>query len=184
MFNFAKHKKGEKICSPQEFLVQSISFLHNKAKSKGYANKGFILNEGLLKIGNPIIHEALKSSPNVSNRPEYFYYETATSVLQIGMILGRQAGIDARSLSDGSFFDSHEDLHSMYNELLIVLNCDLHRSIQDWNDFRYYIVSYWNELIDRYRKCKNFEEYNGKLLASYYMLGVSIGTEKYESRTV
>ena len=58
MFN--KKKSYQK--SPQEFFVESIGTLHTLAQNKKLANKGFILHEGLIEIGNPFIERGLNRS--------------------------------------------------------------------------------------------------------------------------
>ena len=92
--------------SPQEFFVSSINTLHDLAQKKRFANKGFILHEGLIEIGNPFIAEGLKSEPNLKNRSFDFYYSLAASNLQIGLILAHYACVENNPLFPEMFLKS------------------------------------------------------------------------------
>ena len=166
--------------SPQEFFVSSINTLHNLAQKKGFANKGFILHEGLIEIGNPFIAEGLKSEPNSKNRSFDFYYSLASSNLQIGLILAHYACVDKQSVISGDVFEKLSDVEASYKALLLVLKDNLNISFEEWDSFRHYIVPFWDELIKNYKKDPNIEIYNSKLLSAYYLLGVSIGLDKFE----
>lgn len=166
--------------SPQEFFVSSINTLHDLAQKKGFANKGFILHEGLIEIGNPFIAEGLKSEPNSKNRSFDFYYSLAASNLQIGLILAHYACVDKQSVISGDVFEKLSDVESSYKALLLVLKDNLNISFEEWDSFRHYIVPFWDELIKNYKKDPNIEIYNSKLLSAYYLLGVSIGLDKFE----
>lgn len=165
--------------SPSEFLSMAILRLHDAAMKKGFANKGFIFNEGLLELGNPFISEGLKSQP-LHLRDEPFYYSLATSNLQTGFVLARQVCVNKVSLLNGSFFESHADVESMYRELIAGLQTDLNVGFKEWENFRDYIVPMWSEIIRPYKDSSNIEAYKVKLLVAYYTLGISIGLEKYE----
>lgn len=166
--------------SPQEFFVSSIKTLHELAQKKGFAKKGFILHEGLIEIGNPFITEGLKSEPNPEKRPFDYYYSLATANLQMGVILAHYACVDKQSVVSGDIFEKISDVESSYKTLSVVLKENLNISFQKWDEFRHYIVPYWDELIKHYKNDSNIEIYNSKLLAAFYLLGVSIGLEKYE----
>ena len=165
--------------SPSEFLSTAILKLHDAALKKGFANKGFIFHEGLLEMGNPFISEGLKSQPSYL-QDESFYYSLATSNLQTGFVLSRQACVNREALLNGSFFESHADVESMYHELVIGLQADFNIGLQEWENFRNYIVLMWSEIIRPYKDSSNIEAYKVKLLVAYYALGISIGLEKYE----
>lgn len=166
--------------SPQEFFVESISTLHNLAQNKRLANKGFILHEGLIEIGNPFIAEGLKSEPNLKNRPFDFYYSLAASNLQMGLILAHYACVDKQSVISGDVFEKISDVESSYKTLLVVLKDNLNITFEEWDSFRHYIVPFWDKLIKDYKKDSSIEIYNSKLLSAYYLLGVSIGLDKFE----
>ena len=165
--------------SPSEFLSTAILKLHDAALKKGFANKGFIFHEGLLEMGNPFISEGLKLQP-LQLRDEAFYYSLATSNLQTGFVLSRQACVNREALLNGSFFESHADVESMYHELVVGLQADLNIGFKEWENFRNYIVPMWSEIIRPYKDSSNIEAYKVKLLVAYYTLGISIGLEKYE----
>ncbi len=172
-------RKETPMPSPSEFLSTAILKLHDAAMEKGFANKGFIFHEGLLEIGNPFISEGLKSQP-LQLRDVSFYYSLATSNLQTGFVLARQAGVDKASLINGSFFETHPDVESMYKELIVGLKTDLNVDFKEWESFRNYIVPMWSNIIEPYKESPNLEIYKVKLLVAYYTLGISIGLEKYE----
>ena len=71
-------------------------------------------------------------------------------------------------------------LSTQLNALLLVLKDNLNISFEEWDSFRHYIVPFWDELIKNYKKDPNIEIYNSKLLSAYYLLGVSIGLDKFE----
>ena len=174
-FNWKKKNKKSQIIKPSEYLKDTIVFIHDIARQQGYANLGFICNDGLMQIAEPIINESIHYiKDNVS------LLEMTTSNLQLGVVLGRQCGIDKKSLIDGSFFDEHEDFESLYNELCIALKEDMHKSIDDWNNFREFIIPKALKLIDAYKQSENYKLYLFRLELAYYCLGVSIGLEKYE----
>ena len=172
-------KKAMPELSPSEFLSTAILRLHDDASKKGFANKGFIFHEGLLEMGNSFISEGLKSRP-LHLQDESFYYSLATSNLQTGFVLARQACINKESLLNGSFFESHADVESMYQELVVGLQTDLNISFKEWENFRNYIIPTWSDIIRPYQNSSNLEAYKVKLLVAYYTLGISIGLEKYE----
>ncbi len=180
MFFKKKRKQSAPFLQPSEFLRDVILILHDNAAKKGFAKKGFIFNEGLLELGNPIILEALKSQPDLNQRDTSFYFSLAASSMQIGFVLARQLCIDKTSLIDGSFLESHPTPDTMYQELIIGLKADLNVDVKQWEAFRRYIVLFFTDLISPYLGSPHQEVYNMKLLVAYYMLGVSIGLEKYE----
>ena len=179
-------KKGKEIdkmpinMEPSEFLLHAVEFLHNEALKKGFAQKGFILNEGLLSVGTPSIIEGLKSEPQKTKRTNSFYLSLAASNLQTGIIFARALCTNRQDFISGIFFEKHDSIESMYNELLIALKEDLHITIQEWNSFREFIVPKLLSLLAPYSSLKNVEIYQQKALTAYYLLGVSIGLEKYE----
>lgn len=180
MFFNKKRKQSTTYLQPSEFLRNAVLLLHNKAADKGFARKGFILNEGLLELGNPIISEGLKTQSDLTKRDNSFYFSLAASNMQIGFVLARQLCTDKESLISGSFFETHPTPDTMYHELVAGLKADLKIDLEQWEEFRNYIVPLWAQLISPYINGSNEEVYNMNLLAAYYMLGISIGLEKYE----
>ena len=176
LFTFTYSKKE----SVQDFLASSVQILHVLAKAKGFASKGFILHEGLFEIGTQFISEGLKSEPTPGKRPYDFYYSLAASNLQMGLILAHYACVDKQSVISGRIFEKISDAESFYKTLVIVLKDNLNLTYQQWDDFRHFIVPYWDKLIQNYINDPNIEAYNSELLAAYYLLGVSIGLDKYE----
>lgn len=166
--------------SAQEFFVSSVQTLHDLAQKKGFAKKGFILHEGLIEIGNPFIAEGLRSEPNPGKRPFDFYYSLATANLQMGLILAHYACVDKQSVVSGSIFEKISNVESSYKILLVVLKDNLGITFEQWDAFRHFIVPYWDKLIQKYKTNSNIEIYDSKLLSAYYLLGVSIGLDKYE----
>ena len=183
--NWFRKKRPEmdnmpKRMTPSEFLSYATQFIHFEAAKWGYAKKGFILNEGLISIGNPFIAEGLISEQDISKRTNSFFLSLATSNLQTGVILARALCTNRQKLISGEFFDEHESIESMYNELLVALKEDLHVSIQQWEEFREFIVPKMLTMLEPFTNLPNFEEYREKAVSAYYLLGVSIGLEKHE----
>ncbi len=182
---FRKNKTGKtdspKAMTPTEFFKSSVIFLHEEAAKKGFANKGFILNEGLISIGNPFISAGLNNEPDKSKRTDSFYLSLATSNLQYGVVIARVLCTDRERLISGQFFkETADSIEQLYNELLVALKEDLHISFQEWEDFRNFIITKMLTLLNPYISLTNFEEYRVKAVSAYYLLGVSIGLEKYE----
>ena len=139
--------------SPQEFFVSSINTLHDLAQKKRFANKGFILHEGLIEIGNPFYcRRSKKSEPNLKTDLFDFYYSLAASNLQIGLILAHYACVDKRSVISGDVFEKLSDVEASYKALLLVLKDNLNISFEEWDSFRHYIVPFWDELIKTTRR--------------------------------
>ena len=88
--------------------------------------------------------------------------------------------VDKRSVISGDVFEKLSDVEASYKALLLVLKDNLNISFEEWDSFRHYIVPFWDELIKNYKKDPNIEIYNSKLLSAYYLLGVSIGLDKFE----
>lgn len=182
---FRKNNKEKndvpKMMTPSEFFKYSVEYIHKEAAKKGFAKKGFIMNEGLISIGNPFISEGLKSEPDKNKRTNAFYMTLATSNLQCGVVLARVLCTDRNRIISGSFFEGHEDvLEQLYKELLIALKEDLHVSFHEWEEFREFIISKMLYLLEPYSALSNVDEYRVKAVSAYYLLGVSIGLEKYE----
>lgn len=131
-------------------------------------------------MGNPFIAEGFKSEPDKSKRTNSFYLSLATSNMQLGVVLARELCTNRRYLLSGQFFDEHEDVESLYKELLVALKEDLHVSVQEWEAFREFIFPRMLTLIAPYDGQPSIEDYRVKALFAYYLLGISIGLEKHE----
>ncbi len=163
-----------------EFFPYAVQFLHDEAAKRGFAKKGIILSDGLISIGNPFISAGLKSESDNKNRDNSFYLSLACSNMQLGMILARVLCTNRQYLISGQFYEEHEDYESLYKELLISLREDLKISLQEWESFRDFIVPKMLDLIAPFSVQSDFEMYRIKAVSAYYLLGVSIGLEKYE----
>ena len=178
-----KKEKDEvpKCMTPSEFLGYSVEYIHKEAAKKGFAKKGFILNEGLVAIGSPFISEGLASEPDRHKRTNAYYMSLAASNLQCGIVFARVLCTDKERIISGSFFNENEDVFELiYKEFLIALRDDLHMSFQAWDAFREFIIPKMMTLLEPYSELSNAEEYRAKVVSAYYLLGVSIGLEKYE----
>ena len=176
----SKTKSTENYMSVSDFFPYAVQYLHEEAAKKGFAKKGFILNEGLISMGNPFISEGFKSEPDLSKRTNSFYLSLAASNMQLGIVLARVLCTNRQYLLSGQFFDDHEDFEALYKELLIALKEDLHVTVPEWEDFRAFIVPQLLTLISPFLGKQNIEEYRVKAVSAYYLLGISIGLEKYE----
>lgn len=174
---FKKKKRNDNNTSP-EFLKDTILYLHNLAEIKGFAKKGFIFNEGLMNVGEVFVKESLSAPFNSQMTPEEFLYSIATSNMQLGMVFGRKCGLGVKNTNDlSSQIDSFD---SIFQELEILLRDDLCITFEQWDEFRHFIVPKCSEILQPYKDDPNKDTYVFKTLFSYYLLGVSIGIEKYE----
>ncbi|MDY3929475.1 MAG: hypothetical protein SOZ34_08970 [Clostridia bacterium] len=174
---FKRNKKNLEV-KLANFLRQNILYLHSLAEGRGFAKKGFIYNEGLLKVGEVWVKESLSAPFKAEFSQQEFLYSIATSNLQTGMIFGRKCGLGARNIDDIS--SSCVSLERSMSELEDLINDDLCISFEQWESFRRFIITKWSEIMKPYENVANKADYEFRLLLAYYLLGVSIGIEKYE----
>ena len=172
--------KHESKKTPSEFLVYCVQVLHEEAAKYGFAKKGALIDEGLIELGNPFIREGIRSRDLFRNDSDYFY-SVATSNLQVGVVFARVSCIDRAVFSTGRFYEENPSPEDILALLHIGLWEDYRVTPEQWNTFRLKIIPLFTDLIEEYLKDKRKDEYITKLFSAYYILGVSIGLEKYES---
>ena len=177
---FFKRKKNNtnKKIDLADFLKETILYLHGLSESEGFAKKGFIYNEGLFNVGEAWVKESLLAPFKSEMSEQEFLYSIATSNMQTGMIFGRKCGLGARNFDDLS--SSCESLERSMKELEDLLTDDLCISFEKWESFRRFIIPKCSEIMKPYENNDNKADYEFRLLLAYYLLGVSIGLEKYE----
>ena len=173
-----KKKKRSDDNTASEFLKDTILYLHNLAESKGFAKKGFIFNEGLMRVGEVFVKESLSAPFEPQMTPKEFLYSIATSNMQLGMVFGRKCGLGAKNIND--LYSQIDSFDSIFQELEILLRDDLCMTFEQWDGFRHFIVPKCSEILLPYMDNPNKDAYVFRTLLSYYLLGVSIGIEKYE----
>ncbi len=174
MFGFKKKK------DISVFFKDSIIELHNLAQNYDFAKKGFIFNRGLLSIGENFVKESLRCPIKDGMGTTEFLFSMATSNMQMGVILGIQCGRDKNSIIDGSFFDEISDVEKSYMTFSKFMLEEYGVTQKQWDEFRKFIIPKGDDIIKPYINTFQEKEYVFKLQMAYYMLGVSIGIEKFE----
>ena len=175
---FFKKKKAIAEAEMTAFLKEQILYLHSLAEGKGFAKKGFIFNEGLLKLGEIWVKESLSAPFKSEMGRREFLYSIATSNLQTGMVFGRKCGLGINNID--KLMPEFDDWGKFMVELDELLSDDLGITFEQWDDFRSFIIPKWSEIMAPYENDSNKAGYEFRLLLAYYLLGVSIGIEKYE----
>ena len=167
------------ILDPNLFLKYAMRKLHHEARRLRHTNRKFIFNEYLAEAGIPFLTEGAKSRHLYSTDTEY-YYSVSTANMQMGLILAHQLYMDKESIDSGLFFDYNRSLEAMNDKLQDALRDDLNITFEKWDEFRHIIIPLFSKLISDYSKRNDIAVYVNKLFYAYYLLGVSIGLERYE----
>lgn len=175
---FFKDKKKNQETELSEFLKNTVKYLHDLSIKKGFAKKGFIYNNGLSEIGEVWVKESMSAPFKFEMNEREFLYSIATANMQMGMIFGRRCGLGAKNEDD--LYSGFTALEGNLQELNELLNEDLGVTFEQWDDFRHFIIPKFSEIMKPYVNTQNKEDYIFRILLSYYLLGVSIGIEKYE----
>ena len=121
--------------------------------------------------GTPIREEILKGRRILGKEICNFRQEKEV-ILVIGGSLG------AKNIND--LYSQIDSFDSIFQELEILLRDDLCMTFEQWDGFRHFIVPKCSEILLPYMDNPNKDAYVFRTLLSYYLLGVSIGIEKYE----